>query len=62
MPNFSQIAENSEVAQEVATFPICGLWRNSILTNAPTVRAVKTYKIMWNKALEGLNVFSAFSF
>jgi len=42
MPKFSLIDENSEVAQEVATFPICGLRRNSILTNAPTVRAVET--------------------
>ena len=62
MPNFSLIDENLEVTQEVATFPIYGLWRNSILTNMPTVQAVKTDKIMWNKALEGLNVFNAFSF
>jgi len=62
MPNFSLINENLEVTQEVATFPICGLWRNSILTNAPTMRAVKTDKIMWNKALEGLNMFNGFSF
>jgi len=45
MPNFSLIDENLEVAQEVATFPIHGLWQNSILTNAPTAQAVKTDKL-----------------
>jgi len=44
MPNFSLIDENLEITQEVPTFPMCGLWQNSILTNAPTVRAVKTDK------------------
>jgi len=44
MPNFSVIDEYLEAAQELANFSICGLWRNSILTNAPTVPAVKQTK------------------
>ena len=46
MPILSLIDQHLEVAQKVAIFPICGLWRKSVLTNAPTVYAVKAHKIM----------------